>query len=100
MNTPNGSYNTYRLVNDDIRPGSSPQDIICTLRPATGQTGTVSVPYQPGTVVEYCVMRQTTVTVNGQGQYVIAFDNTNDAVAGIMIFGKAQSLQLGGVGLQ
>lgn len=96
MNGLNGSYNTYRLVNDEIRPGSSPQDIVMVVREATGATGTVNVPIKPGTEVEYYLTRTATVVDNG-GVYELAFNNGTDAIDRIVILAKAQSLQIGGI---
>jgi hypothetical protein len=62
------SYDTFRLQNDDIRPGSSPQDLSAVVR-VTG--GTVSVPFKAGTKVYYIDMTEATVTSDVNGNPVV-----------------------------
>jgi len=70
-----GSYDTFRLTNDDIRPGSSPQDLSAVLRAGNA---VVSVPFKVGTKV-YCIpMEQVTVTADVNGDPVVDLSANSD----------------------
>jgi hypothetical protein len=89
-------YDTYRLQNEEIRPGNSPQDVLAVMRKANSTTE--SVPFQPGTKVLVIPMIEATVTADGDGLPIL---DTNALAAEegfadadrVIIIGKALSLQ-------
>lgn len=99
MNTPNGTYNSFRLEQFGVRPAPSPDDALMVVRPATGTSGTVSVPFVEDTEVEYIITRTAKVTKDANGKTIVAFNAATDSIGRILILGKAQGLQTNGVPL-
>lgn len=94
MNTPNGTFKEWVLKSNSIRDSGSPQDLVAVIRPATGVTGVVDVPFAPNSKVNYHLMRQATVVKNlVTGKHELAFDEGADAVIGVMIYGTEQQKQ-------
>ena len=90
-------HETYRLVDESIRPGNSGSDLLAVVRPiTTGVATTVTVPFKPGSkvyavpLVEYDVTEM--AAVNGQvpltGEVAITATGTK-----VMIFGKSLNQQ-------
>lgn len=61
-------YDTFRMTNDQIRPGSSPQDLSVVMR---NGGATVSVPFVVGTKVYYIDMTEATIEADSNGQPVL-----------------------------
>lgn len=69
------SYDTFRLQNDDIRPGSSPQDLSAVVRTAGAA---VTVPFKIGTKVYFIDMVEATVADDGNGNSVVDVSAATD----------------------
>ena len=94
MNTSNGTFKEWVSKSNVIRDSGSPQDLVTVIRPATGATGTVEVPFAKGSKVAYTLIREATVTVNVvTGIHEIAFNNATDPIIGIQVVGTEQQKQ-------
>jgi hypothetical protein len=86
--------NVFRLVDETIRPGNSPSDLLMKAEQVVAIAGdnTISVPFKEGTEVAYMVLPTTTVNVDGQITAVSSF--AGDAV--VLAFAKSMNLTVGG----
>jgi len=94
MNTANGTFKEWVSKSNVIRDSGSPQDLVTVIRPASGDSGTVEVPFAKGSKVLYSLLFQAEVTVNGvTGMHELAFDATTDPIVGIQVMGTEQQKQ-------
>lgn len=87
--------NTYRLVDENIRPGNTPTDALIVTRKVTGALASekVKVPFVPGTQVAYAVMN--IVEVDADNEITVVTTGSTEP-AYIEIFGKSINLQISG----
>lgn len=91
-------HETYRLVDESIRPGNSSSDILAVLRPIGSVATDVSVPFKPGSKVYYVKLTEANVTemaaVNGQVPLTGQVEDLSDATATkVLILGKSLNQQ-------
>lgn len=84
-------YDTYRLQNEEIRPGNSPQDSLVLMR---ANSGSQSVPFVAGTTVLVIPMVAATVAADGDGLPVVDIGALNLTAEKVLILGKSHNLQL------
>lgn len=84
-------FKAYRLASIDVRNSTSAQDAILLNRPVTlnAGVGTVSVPFAPGSQLQYLVVQTATVVTDANGQPVLTVNTGTDATTGLYIFGNA-----------
>jgi hypothetical protein len=86
--TPTPYYETYRLVNEEIRPGTSQSDQLMVLRPGGAA---VSVPFTVGSKVYAVPLTELDVVANGTTG---APEVTTPAGDKVVILGKSLNLMV------
>jgi len=91
----NTMNNVFRAVDENIRPGNTPTDLLIQTAKVTGNLASekIKVPFQVGTKVAYVVMDIVTVDANNE---IDVATTGSTAPAYVQILGKSMNLMVTG----